>query len=113
MHSVERLLTNKPDPKYLDRSFRDTYERHLKYISDNGLFDIVTIPKNVTNMYVGDFYGALLHININPDVLWFSLRLSGYHNSSDYDGKVEIALIPRRNFLEKILGKKLNVLKLS
>jgi hypothetical protein len=112
MFSVTRLMPQPPASLYTDAEFRSIYEMHILHIVEKGLFTIKEIPKGMCNKYIGDFYGLLRELNISTEMHWFTMRLSGYLCSYDYDGSIEVLMIPNRDFINKILGKKSNISKI-
>lgn len=74
---------------------------HMHTISHDD-FDYASIDPNISNMYVGDFHGLLLHLGLLKKYLYYTTLLNGMRTSSEYDGTLTTIKIPGRNTMKKI-----------
>ena len=63
----------------------------------------VKVPPAYALAYKNDFYGLMKHyFHIEPELFYFLLRINGYYNPLEYNGKTELK-IPETEIFNLIL----------
>ncbi len=56
----------------------------------------------------GDFFALLNELLISQELHWIIMRLNGLNSPMEYQGNLEVILIPDNSFLELILRRFMN-----
>ena len=67
---------------------------YLDYIKANYENSIVNIQPDVAYRFIGNFYGLLRELNIDPSLFLYTLYINEYNNPTEYNGLVYTLQIP-------------------
>lgn len=93
-------LTNSNDGTFFDVNFLNLIESYHSVLKQN--VKVIPITEFQSYKFEGDFYG-ILNDNLIPKKYHFIIaRLNGIANSTDYDGKLKIFIVPDFTEIERL-----------
>lgn len=96
----DSLQVDGPDVFY-DQTFRDVLEMHIPYFRANYTHSL-TVETPAAQRHQGDFQGLLIELGVAPRYHWFTMRLNGLHNPTEYDKEMLTVLIPEFSAIETL-----------
>ena len=91
------IASEKPSPSIDDLHIHSDFVKSL----ENSV-RIVPIEPNISNLYIGNFYGLLQYLSIPSKLHYVITRLNGLRSSLEYDGSFLDIKIVGQETLEKI-----------
>lgn len=108
---INNLVTAKQDDKFTSNLFRQYVNDHLEIIKSKYVHSIVISPRQ-QEMYVGDFEGLLMELNVPYELIWASMRANDLFSYQDYTGIDDTVLVVDDEFI-KYLGNRARTLLLA
>lgn len=83
-----------PNSRVLSEDYYVLLETHLPYLRTHPLTKVTEVPLPSAEKYIGDFHGLLDSIAIDKKFHYLITRLNGLVDSTAYDGKQNLLIIP-------------------
>lgn len=88
---------------FYDPDFMLVLERNLPLLIDTAITRPIAIEKALR--YKGNFDGFLIEHEIPHDLLWIVMRINGFRNNYEFNGKMESLLVPADSTLDMIVDR--------
>lgn len=103
-------IQNDVEEIFYDESFMLVLERNLPLIRETSIKRPVDI--NVALKFKGNLDGLLLTLDIDHDLIWLVMRLNGYRNCYDFNGRMESLLIPSESTVSMLKDRHTQIQKM-
>jgi hypothetical protein len=80
---------------YLSTETMDCWKRLISAIDDSNI-SVKALNLNISEKYIGDFYGLLQNNNISIKYWYPMLIVNGYNSPNEYDGNRSLKIIKER-----------------
>lgn len=89
--------------------FKEILEDHLTFFINDSQTTTIMLSDMEEYRYRGDFQGLLVSKNVDVDLHWIIMRMSGLHNPTSYSGGLKKIHVPSKARINLYLNRLLNV----
>jgi hypothetical protein len=94
---------------FYSNEFRNLIENHLQILKNTSKVTSSTPIDGIKEIkYRGDFNGLLMSIDIPIHLHWVTMRMNDLAGPTDYQGNLDIILIPDVNYIDFLYRRFLN-----
>ncbi len=100
--NINKLITV-VDDDYFTRTVISNIHDFTNHLTTTGTVERHAIPEDIAYKYIGDFYGLLEELKIDPNMWFLYMVLNGLVSPEEYDTTMAEILIPDPELVSQVL----------